>query len=159
MNPCKKMSEKHECSDHGLALRDFRIEDYDQVIELWRICGLPFRPNGRDGKERIAREIEKPMALFLVIECEGDIVGTLFGTTDGRKGWINRLAVRPDHRRRSIAKRLIKEMETRFERLGLEVFSCLIEDHSESSMRLFEEVGFKEDPSVHYFSKRLNKDS
>jgi N-acetylglutamate synthase len=153
------MSEKHECSNKGPMLRDFRMGDYDQVIELWRICGLPFRPNGRDSKERIAMEIEKPMALFLVIECKGNIVGTLFGTTDGRKGWINRLAVRPDHQRSGNAKRLINEMENRFERLGLEVFSCLIEDHSDSSMRLFEAVGYKEDPSVHYFSKRRNKES
>ena len=153
------MSGKCDCSKLNLNLRDFRIEDYDQVVSLWRTCGLPFRPGGRDSRERIAREIEKPMALFLVVECEGDIVGTLFGTTDGRKGWINRLAVRPDHQRRGLAKRLIKEMEARFEELGLEVFSCLIEDHSDSSMRLFEEIGYKEDPSVRYFSKRLNKDS
>ena len=140
-------------------MRDFRIDDYDQVVNLWRTCGLPFRPSGRDSRERIAKEIERPTALFLVVECEGDIVGTLFGTTDGRKGWINRLAVRPDHQRKGLAKRLIKEMEARFGELGLEVFSCLIEDHSDSSMRLFEEIGYKEDPSVRYFSKRLNKDS
>ena len=153
------MSGKCECSKLDLNLRDFRIEDYDQVIGLWRACGLPFRPGGRDSRERIAKEIEKPTALFLVVECEGDIVGTLFGTTDGRKGWINRLAVRPDHQRRGLAKRLVKEMERRFEALGLEVFSCLIEDHSDPSMRLFEEIGYKEDPGVHYFSKRLSKDS
>lgn len=153
------MSGKCECSKLGLEMRDFRIEDYDQVISLWRTCGIPFRPSGRDSRERIAKEIKKPTALFLVVECEGDIVGTLFGTTDGRKGWINRLAVRPDHQRRGLAKRLIKEMEVRFEALGLEVFSCLIEDHSDSSMRLFEEIGYKEDRSVHYFSKRLKKDS
>ncbi len=153
------MSGKCQCLELGFGMREFRIEDYDQVIELWRNCGLPFRPNGRDSRERIAKEIEKPMPLFLVAECEGDVVGTLFGTTDGRKGWINRLAVRPDHQRKGLAKQLIKEMEARFEALGLEVFSCLIEDHSDSSMRLFEEVGYKEDPSVHYFSKRLRKDS
>jgi len=153
------MSGKCDCSKLDLNLRDFRIDDYDQVVNLWRTCGLPFRPGGRDSRERIAREIEKPMALFLVVECEGDIVGTLFGTTDGRKGWINRLAVRPDHQRRGLAKRLIKEMEARFEELGLEIFSCLIEDHSDSSMHLFEEIGYKEDPSVRYFSKRLNRDS
>jgi ribosomal protein S18 acetylase RimI-like enzyme len=153
------MSGKGECSKLDFIVREFRIEDYDQVISLWRACTLPFRPNGRDSKQRIAKEIEKPMALFLVIERQGEIVGTLFGTTDGRKGWINRLAVRPDQRRKSLAKRLIKEMEGRFEALGLEVFSCLIEDHSDSSMRLFEEIGYKDDSSVHYFSKRRNKDS
>jgi GNAT superfamily N-acetyltransferase len=140
-------------------IRDFRIDDYDRVIGLWLACGLPFRPKGRDSRERVANEIKKPTALFLVVECQGDIVATLFGTTDGRKGWINRLAVRPDHRGRGLAKRLIKDTEARFKSLGLEVFSCLIEGHSDSSMRLFEEIGYKEDPNVHYFSKRLNKDS
>jgi ribosomal protein S18 acetylase RimI-like enzyme len=153
------MSEKSDCSELDFVIRDFRIEDYDQVISLWRACALPFRPSGRDSWGRIAKEIEKQTALFLVIECHGEIVGTLFGTTDGRKGWINRLAVRPDHRRKGLAKRLIGEMEDRFEALGLEVFSCLIEDHSDLSMSLFKEIGYKDDPSVHYFSKRLNKDS
>ena len=152
------MNGECECSERGFATRDFRMGDYDQVIGLWRICGLPFRPDGRDSRERIAKEIERPTALFLVAECRGDIVGTLFGTTDGRKGWINRLAVRPDHRRKDLAKRLIEEAEARFEALGLEVYSCLIEDHSDSSMELFKEVGYKEDPTVHYYSKRL-KDS
>jgi ribosomal protein S18 acetylase RimI-like enzyme len=153
------MKDDHECSNQYLMIRDFRIEDYDEVISLWRSCGLPFRPNGRDSIARIAKEIEKPMALFLVATYQHEIVGTLFGTTDGRKGWINRLAVKPNHQRRGFAKRLIIEMETRFEARGLEVFSCLIENHSDSSIRLFEAMGYEEDPKVHYFSKRLDKDS
>ncbi|MDD1743944.1 MAG: GNAT family N-acetyltransferase [Methanomassiliicoccales archaeon] len=150
------MSKKCECSDQGFALRDFRLNDYNQVIELWHGCGLPFRPEGRDSSERIAKEIERSDTSFLVAECQGEIVGTVLGTSDGRKGWINRLAVRPDHRRMGLARRLMKEMESRFEAQGLEVFSCLIEDHSDSSMRLFEKAGYKDDPTVHYFSKRLN---
>lgn len=54
---------------------------------------------------------------------------------------------------------MIGEMETRFEALGLEVFSCLIEGHSDSSKRLFEEIGYSDDPTVHYFSKRLKDGS
>ena len=153
------MNRECECSKLGFALRDFQIGDYDQVIELWRSCGLPFRPDGRDSRERITKEFERPTALFLVAVCQGEIIGTLFGTTDGRKGWLNRLAVRPDHRRRGLAKRMIGEMETRFEALGLEVFSCLVEDHSDMSMRLFEEIGYRDDPTVHYFSKRLKDGS
>ena len=153
------MNGECECSERGFTTRDFRIMDYEEVIALWRICGLPFRQDGRDNRERIAKEIEKPTALFLVAECCGDIVATLFGTTDGRKGWINRLAVRPDHRRKGLAKRLIEDVETRFEALGLEIYSCLIEDHSLTSMKLFENVGYRQDPTVHYYSKRLKDDS
>ncbi len=155
----REMDGRCECADQGFALRDFRMDDYNQVIGLWCTCGLPFRPKGRDSRERIAKEIEGSTGLFIVAECQGEIVGTLVGTTDGRKGWINRLAVRPDHRREGLARTLIKEMETRFQTRGLEVFSCLIEDHSDSSVRLFEEVGYRDDSTVHYFSKRLNDGS
>jgi len=135
------------------------MDDYGRVLELWCACGLPFRPDGRDSRERIARELERPTALFLVAVCRGEIISTLFGTTDGRKGWMNRLAVRQDHRRRGLAKRMIEELETRFKALGLEIFCCLIEDHSDSSMRLFEEIGYRDNPTVHYYSKRLNDGS
>lgn len=150
----EEMKGTSEFSKQDLAMRDFQMEDYDQVIEMWCTCGLPFRPNGRDSRERINEELGRPTALFLVAEFQGEIVGTLFGTTDGRKGWINRLAVRPELRRKGVAKMMIESMEARFEALGLEVFSCLIEDHSDSSMRLFEKIGYKDDPGVRYYSKR-----
>jgi ribosomal protein S18 acetylase RimI-like enzyme len=153
------MDEKHTVGKPTFAMRDFRIEDYDQVIKLWSACGLPFRVDGRDSRERIANEIAKPMAIFLVAECQGSIVGTLLGTTDGRKGWINRLAVHPLHQRSRLGTKMIEEMESRFSKMGLEVIACLIEDHNQGSMAFFAELGYKDDPTVHYYSKRRRERS
>ena len=144
---------------HEILMRDFRLADYDQVISLWSRCGLPFRPNGRDSRERIAAEIEGPSAIFLVAEERGKIVGTVLGTIDGRKGWINRLAIEPDHQRVGLGSRMVQEIEARFRRKGLEVFACLIEDHNPGSMRFFEGIGYKDDRTVHYYSKRRSEGS
>ena len=48
---------------------------------------------------------------FIGAFADGKLVGIVVATHDGRKGWINRLAVHPDYRRRGIAKKLIEEAE------------------------------------------------
>jgi ribosomal protein S18 acetylase RimI-like enzyme len=65
----------------------------------------------------------------LVAESNGKIVGTVLGTHDGRKGWINRQAVDHVFRRKNIAKKLVSEAEKWFEESGLEIFACVIENH------------------------------
>jgi len=92
-----------------IAIREMTIEDYERVISLWEISGLDHRPTGRDTRPRMKKELSSSISLFLLAEKEGEIVGTLLATQDGRKGWLNRLAVRPDLRRRGIASMLIRE--------------------------------------------------
>ncbi len=142
-----------------MRIRDFRIEDYDAVTALWTEAGLPFRPEGRDRRESVAREIEDDRALFLVAEEEGRIVGVVFGTHDGRKGWINRLAVAPDCRRRGLAKALVEEVEARLRRLGIVIVACLIEEENEISLATFAELGYKRWPDIIYHAKRFIPDA
>lgn len=83
-----------------MKIRDLGPEDYDGLIALWEEAGLSYRLHGRDGCERIAREIEGACSVFLAAEEEGRLIGAALGTYDGRKGWVNRLAVLPEHRGR-----------------------------------------------------------
>ena len=107
--------------DREVTVREFSLEDYDGVVGLWTAAGLSFRPNGRDRRDRVAAELERGVAVFLVAESAGRLVGTVLGTHDGRKGWINRLAVAPDCRRRGIGRLLVEEVEARLEALGPEI--------------------------------------
>lgn len=141
----------------GMTVRELRIEDYDALIRLWEAAGLRHRPDGRDGRGRIGKELGSPMAVFLVAELEGRLIGSLLGTTDGRKGWINRLAVHPDFQRRGVARALLREAEERFERRGLLVFACLIEGENAASQEFFDRMGYDADRTVVYFSKRKGK--
>ncbi|TFG57874.1 MAG: GNAT family N-acetyltransferase [Candidatus Aminicenantes bacterium] len=136
--------------------RDFRIEDYDRVMELWAEGGLPLKPQGRDSRENIAKQIEMPNVLFLVAEegKGGRIIGTVLATHDGRKGWINRLAVDAALRKRGIGAWLVREAERRLEALGMDILACLIEDDNAVSMAVFEKLGYKKHPEIIYFAKR-----
>jgi N-acetylglutamate synthase len=134
------------------------LEDYSTVISLWEQAGLPVRLAGRDSREKIGDLIKRETTLFLVAEIEGKIVGTVLGTHDGRKGWINRLAVDAAFRRQRIASQLVRELESGFDRLGLDVTACLIEAENCTSMDFFRELGYLE-WSGKYYSKRKNPES
>ena len=142
----------------GIILREMRPEDYDAVIKLWEAAGLPYKPRGRDSREAIEQQLKLPTAIYLVAELNGQIVGSVLGTHDGRKGWINRLAVHPDHRRRGIARKLVEAVERRCLDLGVKIFAALIEDWNETSMRAFTRLGYVKHDDILYYSKRLGPD-
>jgi len=124
----------------GISVRQFRIEDYDRVMELWADGGLPLKPQGRDSRESIARQIGLPNVRFLVAEAGeagGRVLGTVLATHDGRKGWINRLAVDAALRRTGIGARLVREAEDWLGSEGMDLLACLIEDDNAISMSLF----------------------
>jgi ribosomal protein S18 acetylase RimI-like enzyme len=97
--------------------------------------------------------------VFLVAESGGDLVGVVLGTHDGRRGWINRLAVAPAHQRRGIAGRLVREVESRVEALGIEIVAAIIESENEVSLGFFQAIGYVHNPEIEYVSKRRSADT
>lgn len=142
-----------------MRIRDLKSEDYEELVAMWDVAGLPYRPRGRDAPDRIAREIEGDCAIFLAAEEDGELAGTVFGTHDGRKGWINRLAVRPECRGRGIGRALVAEVERRLLEVGIEIVTCLIEDWNEESIVFFERIGYVRHPDIVYLSKRRSSDT
>ncbi|MDD8032157.1 MAG: hypothetical protein PHQ25_09250, partial [Acidobacteriota bacterium] len=63
-----------------VLIRKFRMEDYDWIIELWQKCRLPLKPEGRDSREEISRQIQLSQVIFLVAEVNRQIVGTILAT-------------------------------------------------------------------------------
>lgn len=127
----------------GIRIRPLGIRDYTVLIELFRVCGLNPRVRGRDSREAIARQLRSFRSLYLGAFDGERLVGAVFGTHDGRKGWINRLAVRPKYRRRGIAVRLVRVCERRLRAAGIEMFAALIEPGNEASETLFHALGYE----------------
>lgn len=141
-----------------IIIRDFKLEDYMALVHLWQQVGLPYKPKGRDAKEKIAREILQPTAIFLIAESDDRIIGAVLGTQDGRKGWINRLAVAPGFQGQGLGRRLIEAAEQRLEEAGIEIVACLIEDWNTVSQIVFTKCGYSRHDDIHYYSKRKNAD-
>lgn len=137
-----------------MQYRFLSLEDYDKVVDLWRRAGLKFKPAGRDSEKAISEQMIKQPNMFLAA-FEGErLVGVAMLTDDGRKGWINRLAVDPEYQRKGVAMELIKKAEETFRNRGIFLFAALIEDWNVPSQNLFRKMGYKKHNDIYYFSKR-----
>jgi ribosomal protein S18 acetylase RimI-like enzyme len=140
----------------GIIIRKMRIKDYEPLITLWNVGNLPYRPHGRDSKQHIQQQLRQRTSLYYIAEHEGNIIGAILGTHDGRKGWINRLVVAPAFRKKGIAKRLVQEVEQHLTAAGIDIIACLVEDWNKVSEDVFERLGYTKHPDILYYSKRKN---
>lgn len=139
-------------------IRKMTIKDYPAVVSLWSRADLIYKPRGRDTKLNIARELRSSTSIFLVALAGRMIIGVVLGTHDGRKGWINRLAVDPRYQRHGIARILVHEVEKRLSKIGISIFACLIESYNQRSMVAFKKIGYKRHRDIFYFTKRSYQD-
>lgn len=137
-----------------VVIRRFRMSDYDRVIELWQQGHLPLKPKGRDSREEIERQIQLSNVIFLVAESAGKVIGTVLATHDGRKGWINRLAIDPAFREQGLGQKLIQEAEEELEKDGIMMFAALIEEDNPPSINLFGKLGYEYHPEIKYFTRK-----
>jgi N-acetylglutamate synthase len=138
---------------------DLTSSDYDEILALWRRAGLTVRADGRDAPEAFARQLAGGLQRVVGLRAGGELVAIVVLTHDGRKGWINRLAVDPRMRRRGLAHTLIAESERWFtEVLGLEIWAALIESENQPSQALFEHLGYGRHDLV-YVSKRTRPEA
>ena len=136
------------------------VSDYPRVMALWQAAGLHIRPSGRDSQEAFEGQIAGGTQTALGVENEaGELVGVVLATHDGRKGWINRLAVHPDYRRQGVAEALIGAAEETLHAQGMNIIAALIEPDNIASLSLFEKTGYIEYVGLHYVSKRSSDEA
>jgi ribosomal protein S18 acetylase RimI-like enzyme len=121
----------------GSTAQDYRIRpmtagDYDAVIAIWeRLPGMGL--SSADERPDIASFLEKNSTTCLVAESGGEIVGTLLGGWDGRRGYLYHVAVSAEFQGRGIGGRLLSEGEHRFAELGARRIHLMIYRDNEAA--------------------------
>ena len=119
------------------------------MIELFRVCGLEPRVKGRDSRLPIGAQLRARQNRYLGAFDGHRLVGAILGTHDTRKGWINRLAIHSDWRRRGIAVRLVRMAERGLREQGIRMFAALIEPGNAASKAVFRSLGYELYPIVY----------
>jgi len=133
----------------ALHIRRLRLTDYDAMIRLFRVCGLNPRTRGRESRTAIAAQLRTARNRYLGAFEGTRLVGTVLGTHDGRKGWINRLAVHPEYRRRRLASRLVRLCERGLREQGVQIFAALIDPDNFASEAVFRGLGYEIHPMLY----------
>ena len=136
------------------TLRRLTINDHAAILALWQRAGLhSIRSEGRDSRS----EFEKQFAggqIAIGLDEDGRLMGVVIVTNDTRKGWINRLAIDPDYRRRGYGEQLVHASEDVLHEAGIHLIAAFIEEGNVASLTLFEKLGYATHQHLYYVSKR-----
>lgn len=136
------------------TIREFNFtEDYDRVLSLWQSMEIGMHVGPSDTPQEIQKKLERDPDLFLIAESNAQILGSIIGAFDGRRGMIYHLAVQREVRRHGIGQALLTEVEQRLQAKGcIKCFLMVLEDN-QAAMQFYEECGWKMVPEDRVFAK------
>ena len=113
--------------------RDMEISDYEPVRGLWVASGFAIRPI-TDTHEGIQRFLARNPGLSIVAVNEGQIIGCALGSHDGRRGFLQHVAVSREFKGQGVAKAMIDICLGRFRTLQLGWIHLDVEQNNGSAM-------------------------
>ncbi len=90
-----------------MLFRNITIEDYKKLIPFWK---TNYFVTKMDGFEKFKLFLEKNPGLSILIEDDGNIIGSALGSFDGRRGYLQKVVIAKDLRRRGLGQQLVKKV-------------------------------------------------
>lgn len=138
-----------------MHIRPFQLGDENAVVTLWRRCDL-IRP-WNDPLKDIRRKLEVRPDLFLVGELDGQIIACVMAGYEGHRGWLNYLAVSPEHQHRGHARAIVEEAERLLCAAGCPKINLQVRTTNHGVIEFYRKLGYSRDEVVS-MGKRLEHD-
>lgn len=139
-----------------MKIRQFAPPDETAVIALWQRCELT-RP-WNDPQKDIRRKLTVQPELFLVGELDGALVATVMAGYDGHRGWVNYLAVAPEHRKSGFGRSLMRHVEAQLEARGCPKLNLQVRTSNGAVLEFYRAIGYSVDDTIS-LGKRLIHDA
>lgn len=138
-----------------MNIRSFQPADEAAVIALWHQCDL-VRP-WNDPHKDIQRKLKVSPDLFLVGELDGRVVACVMAGYEGHRGWLNYLAVAPEHQRQGLARAIVTEAERLLKAAGCPKINLQVRTSNAGVIEFYRRLGYTVDEVVS-LGKRLERD-
>jgi ribosomal protein S18 acetylase RimI-like enzyme len=138
--------------NQGMEIRPLVDADLDAALALWaRTEHL-----GPVPAEEVASLRRTDPDLVLAAVDGGVLVGVVLGSYDGRRGWVNRLAVDPEVRRGGVGAALLDAIEQCLRDRGCVQLNLLVYAGNDGGRRFWEARGYTVTEDVVLYHRRLD---
>ncbi len=138
-----------------MMIREYLPADYSKVYKIWKACQLSLGLS--DCFEEVERVRLLHPALFLVLENENGIIGTVMGSFDGRRGYVHHLAVSPEHQQNGYGRLLMEELESRYHKMGVVKIHLFVEKRNDVVVNYYKRQHWHVRDDLIMMSKNLKK--
>ena len=138
-----------------MKIRPYQHADEAAVVALWQACGLTRAWN--DPAKDIARKMTVQPELFLVGTVNGEVMASVMAGYEGHRGWVNYLAVSPDHQKKSFGRLLMQDVERLLLERGCPKINLQIRSSNAAVIAFYQHIGYLQDDALS-FGRRLIPD-
>jgi ribosomal protein S18 acetylase RimI-like enzyme len=126
-----------------LLVRELAPADYDAVFSLWQATeGLVLRD--ADQRDPVLRYLARNPGLSFVAVSGGLLVGAVLCGTDGRRGYLQHLAVDRSHRRLGVGRALVERSLTALAAVGVDKCHLMVLPENDAARTFWRRIGWHE---------------
>jgi len=118
------------------------MNDYPKLIPFWK---ENYFVTDMDNEVRFADFLKRNPDLSLVAEENGEIVGTVLGSFDGRRGYIQKLVVSKSQRGKGLGKKILTQLVDKLHALGVLYIPIACEP---KYLAFYKSCGFKQTEQI-----------
>jgi len=124
-----------------VQIKEMQIEDYDEIHALWQSIN-EIVLSEVDTRESIARFLERNPGFSYIAIIEDKIVGAVLCSHDGRRGYLDHLAVEETHRLQGIGKALVLRCLYNLMRVGIRRWNLYVFEGNQEAIKFWKKVGW-----------------
>lgn len=135
----------------NVGIREMTVSDYDRVRRLWLSTeGMSIKD--ADSRDSIAHYLARNPGLSFVAECQHDIAGAILVGTDGRRGYVQHLAVSPYYRKQNLGRRLLEHAIEALAKMGISKTHLFVLNDNANAQQFYQHLDWFPRDEVRMYS-------
>ena len=140
--------------ESSVVIREFRLDDYDEAIELWKqVEGVEIAEG--DSKDDIAKYLSRNPGLSRAAFLNDKLIGVALCGHDGRRGLIYHVAVDPARQQKGIGRRLVDDCVAGLRSVGLKRVLILVAGDNDAAHAFWRRCGWEDVPGADLMGRDL----
>ena len=127
-----------------------------EILNFWKKNGITISPTDNEKELKMAAKIN-PDLFLVALDNDAQVMGTVWGTFDGRRGYIIHLAVERSFRGKGLGKQLMQQLEVAFHTYGIYKAHIFVEKHNAKVIDFYKKLGYSVREDLTILSKILQK--
>ncbi len=141
-----------------VKLREMNIYDYDSVINLWRQTeSMSIRD--ADSRENIEIYLQRNSGFSFVALKDNEIIGAVLVGTDGRRGYLQHLAVCSKYQGQRIGYELVSKSVNSLSLIGISKTHLFVCNDNVKAQGFYEKLGWFPRDEIRMYSYNSSSNS
>ena len=117
------------------------VKNFDEIYGLWKEAGLHLADYETEKDEASQMIKLNPQSCLIMFEGK-KIIGSVFGTFNGRRAWIYHLAIHPQFQKNGLGKLLRIEVSKALKKVGAKRIFLFVDKSNLKVMGFYKKLGY-----------------